>query len=483
VLHISNGELVAQAAYVDAPSTSPIADRLLGRGTVADDAYVPSKQTLRLKLYAGLLMMDGASLCAAFALGNLVRFGDPLAPGGLNLLAVLLPVWLVAAFNMNAYGIEVLRKPRVGTFRSVVALMAAVGLVLLTAFFLKASAEYSRLVLAMGAAGGVFFIGFSRFLFGKHALRRLGGNPLSEAIIVDGVYVPEQPGVTLLEASRVGLTPNASDPLMLHRLGTVIQGADRVVIACTPERRAVWALLLKGANIQGEVLSREAEDVGAIGIGQFGDRTTMRVSCGPLDFRSRALKRALDLAITVPIIVFLAPLLVVVAAAIRLESNGPVFFIQKRLGRGNRLFSMLKFRSMRADLCDADGNQSTQRDDQRVTRVGRFIRATSIDELPQLLNVLRGDMSLVGPRPHALGSLAGSKLFWEVDERYWHRHACKPGITGLAQVRGFRGATNLSADLSNRLHADLEYLAGWSIWRDVAILLRTFRVLVHRNAY
>jgi lipopolysaccharide/colanic/teichoic acid biosynthesis glycosyltransferase len=138
---------------------------------------------------------------------------------------------------------------------------------------------------------------------------------------------------------------------------------------------------------------------------------------------------------------------------------------------------------MRADLCDANGNQSTQRDDDRITRVGRIIRATSMDELPQLLNVLRGDMSLVGPRPHALGSLAGSKLFWEVDQRYWHRHACKPGITGLAQVRGFRGATHESKDLSNRLHADLEYLAGWSIWRDVAILFRTFRVLVHKNAY
>jgi exopolysaccharide biosynthesis polyprenyl glycosylphosphotransferase len=438
---------------------------------------------LRLKLYAGLVFADCASLSAAFMLANLIRFGDALATGGMVLLAVLLPVWIVSAFNMNAYGAEVLAKPRVGIFRSVVAFMAAVGLVLLTAFALKATAEYSRLVFAMGAAGGVLLVGSSRFLFGRHALRLLGGDPFSEAIIVDGVYVPAQPGATLLEASRVGLSPNASDPLMLHRLGTVLKGADRVIVACAPERRALWALLLKGANIQGEVLSAECEEVGAIGIGKFGDRTTMTVSCGPLDLRSRALKRALDLAITVPILVFLAPLMLLVAAAIRLESNGPVFFIQKRLGRGNRLFSMLKFRSMRADLCDADGNQSTQRDDQRVTRVGKFIRSTSIDELPQLINVLRGDMSLVGPRPHALGSLAGTKLFWEVDERYWHRHACKPGITGLAQVRGFRGATNLSSDLSNRLHADLEYLAGWSIWRDVAILFRTFRVLMHQNAY
>ena len=118
-----------------------------------------------------------------------------------------------------------------------------------------------------------------------------------------------------------------------------------------------------------------------------------------------------------------------------------------------------------------------------MTRVGRFIRATSLDELPQLFNVLAGDMSLVGPRPHALGSLAGLELFWDVDQRYWHRHALKPGITGLAQVRGFRGATLQRDDLVNRLQADLEYFEGWSIWRDIGIMLATFRVVVHRNAY
>ena len=118
-----------------------------------------------------------------------------------------------------------------------------------------------------------------------------------------------------------------------------------------------------------------------------------------------------------------------------------------------------------------------------ATRVGRWIRATSIDELPQLANVVVGDMSLVGPRPHALGSQAGAKLFWEVDDRYWQRHSLKPGLTGLAQVRGFRGATGEENDLTSRLQSDLEYLEGWTIWRDLAILFATLRVLVHRNAY
>lgn len=147
------------------------------------------------------------------------------------------------------------------------------------------------------------------------------------------------------------------------------------------------------------------------------------------------------------------------------------------------MFRMFKFRSMRVDLSDNTGTRSTSRNDDRVTRVGKFIRSTSIDELPQLLNVLKGDMSIVGPRPHALGSRAADKLFWEVDQRYWHRHAAKPGLTGLAQVRGYRGATLYEDDLRNRLQADLEYLEHWSIWRDIKIILLTFRVLLHRNAF
>jgi lipopolysaccharide/colanic/teichoic acid biosynthesis glycosyltransferase len=144
---------------------------------------------------------------------------------------------------------------------------------------------------------------------------------------------------------------------------------------------------------------------------------------------------------------------------------------------------MYKFRSMKVQKSDPDGNRSTSRQDARVTRVGRFIRRTSIDELPQLANVLRGEMSIVGPRPHAIGSFAGDKLFWRVDTEYWHRHALKPGVTGLAQIRGYRGATEHEADLQNRLDADLEYIRKWSPWRDALIVLQTLGVLMHRKAF
>jgi polysaccharide biosynthesis protein PslA len=256
-----------------------------------------------------------------------------------------------------------------------------------------------------------------------------------------------------------------------------------VVVSCPPPRRVAWAMILKGANIDGAVLDDDVVELGAQGARIAGGHGWLQVSSGPLGMRARGMKRALDLGLAGGALVVLSPLLLIVAVAIVLEDGWPILFVQRRLGRGNRFFNMYKFRSMRVDHADHDGRRSTGREDERVTRVGRFIRRTSIDELPQLANVLLNDMSLVGPRPHAIGSQAGDKLFWEVDQRYWQRHSLKPGLSGLAQVRGLRGATERESDLAHRLHADLEYLEGWTIWRDVRIILLTLRVLVHRRAY
>jgi lipopolysaccharide/colanic/teichoic acid biosynthesis glycosyltransferase len=176
-------------------------------------------------------------------------------------------------------------------------------------------------------------------------------------------------------------------------------------------------------------------------------------------------------------------LFLVIAVAIKLDSRGPVFFRQERIGLGNRSFRIWKFRSMRIEMQDPLAIQHTQRDDARVTRVGNFLRRTSLDELPQLFNVLIGEMSLVGPRPHAAMSKAGGALFWEVEQNYWERHVVKPGITGLAQVNGFRGSTFRADDLRNRLDADLIYVMRWSLWQDLVIIFRTFLILGHKNAF
>jgi lipopolysaccharide/colanic/teichoic acid biosynthesis glycosyltransferase len=132
---------------------------------------------------------------------------------------------------------------------------------------------------------------------------------------------------------------------------------------------------------------------------------------------------------------------------------------------------------MYTEVADPHGYRSTGRDDDRITRIGGFLRRTSLDEFPQLWNVIRGDMSLVGPRPNALGSTAEGALFWEAVPDYWTRHAMRPGMTGLAQVRGLRGATHTRSDIEKRVAADLEYINSWSIWLDLKILLQTIRVV------
>jgi lipopolysaccharide/colanic/teichoic acid biosynthesis glycosyltransferase len=326
-------------------------------------------------------------------------------------------------------------------------------------------------------------VGLERTLFTTWALRRFGPRLQTEIMIVDDFVVETPPWVHLVDAAALNLSCDLADPLMLDRIGRLVASVDRVVIACSPGRRRNWAMVMKGANTHAEILSPELAQIGPLGTGQFGDHPTVIVSAGSLDLRQRCIKRGLDLALSGGALLLLFPLLIAVAVAIKLDSPGPVFFVQDRVGRGNRLFGIYKFRSMRSDASDRSGNRSASRNDDRITRVGRFIRTTSIDELPQLFNVLKGEMSFVGPRPHALGSLAGDLLFWEVDERYWHRHVCKPGMTGLAQIRGYRGATHQASDLADRLQADLEYVAGWTALRDISILFATLRVVVHRNAY
>ena len=315
------------------------------------------------------------------------------------------------------------------------------------------------------------------------AIAAVKGAPVSTVLVIDGAPFAAPPGVRVIDAGAAGLVPDPLDPAALDRLSVAIAGNERVVISCPPDRRADWAATLRGTGALCEIVTPELGAIGVIRSASLAGCPALVVSVAPLATVNRVLKRGFDLAVAGGAVLLLSPLLLVVALAVRLDSPGPVLFRQRRMGRGNAVFDVLKFRSMRAAACDAAGARSTARDDDRITRVGRLIRATSIDELPQLFNVLRGEVSIVGPRPHALGSLAGARLFWEIDPHYATRHAIKPGITGMAQVRGFRGATHTEADLENRLRCDLAYMHRWSIWRDLWIVASTLRVLVHRNAF
>ncbi len=204
----------------------------------------------------------------------------------------------------------------------------------------------------------------------------------------------------------------------------------------------------------------------------------------PLEAWGGIAKWLFDKVIATVALILLAPVMAAVAVIIRLDSRGPVFFRQKRYGFNNELVEVFKFRSMYTDMCDAAAAKLVTKEDPRVTPVGRFIRKTSIDELPQLFNVLLGDLSLVGPRPHALAAKAGDDLYDDVVKSYFKRHKVKPGITGWAQINGWRGETDTHEKIEKRVEHDLYYIENWSIVLDLYILLKTpFALLKTENSY
>jgi polysaccharide biosynthesis protein PslA len=221
-----------------------------------------------------------------------------------------------------------------------------------------------------------------------------------------------------------------------------------------------------------------------LGAGVIGDRVALRAADRPINGWSLLAKRAQDIVVASATLFFFAPVIALVAAAIKLDSPGPLLFRQKRVGFNGTHFELLKFRSMYAHAADRHASRQTTRDDDRVTRVGRFIRRTSMDELPQLLNVLRGDMSIVGPRPHALLTKANGVELWKIADQYAARHRVKPGLTGLAQVNGYRGELDSSEKVRKRVEYDINYIENWSTWLDIRIMLRTASLLFFdRTAY
>ena len=185
------------------------------------------------------------------------------------------------------------------------------------------------------------------------------------------------------------------------------------------------------------------------------------------------LKRAFDIFGAASALIILFPVLLTIALLIVIDDGGPVFFRQIRWGRKGSKITVYKFRSMRADLCDPTGVEQTVKGDRRVTRIGAFLRKTNIDELPQLLNVIRGDMSLVGPRCHAINMRAAGMLYEELVPEYHYRHLMRPGITGLAQTRGWRGPTERPTEARARIASDIYYIRNFSLWLDMKILLGT----------
>ena len=450
-----------------------------------ESRVVPSLERRRLRAYVMLLLADGVLFNLSFALAALLWEGRWWEPRSMLAAQAMLPAFFTIALYNGSYGVTALNNWLYAGRKALIALLISAALINFLGFYTKSNQDFSRAAVTLGLVFTAILLVAFRRLVAMLIAHHWGGRVSNRLVIDDGGPNFPIPDAEMISAAEYSLDPGSHDPFMLDRLGKLLRNQDQVVVSCPSDRRQDWAFLLKSAGVYGEIVSEPAHTLGVVGVHRYDEleRTTLVVSTGPLGLRSRILKRAFDVVAAIGGLILLLPLLLTVAILIKLEDGGPVLFIQRRLGRGNQFFNMLKFRSMREEKLDQNGDRSAARDDDRITRIGAFIRRNSIDELPQLINVLRGEMSIVGPRPHALGSRANNKFFWEVDRKYWQRHCLKPGLTGLAQVRGHRGATEKEQDLTDRLQSDLEYIARWSLRRDIGIVLRTVLVLKHVNAY
>jgi Undecaprenyl-phosphate glucose phosphotransferase len=290
---------------------------------------------------------------------------------------------------------------------------------------------------------------------------------------------------TRLAKSSYGSTTVSGLPALYERLcrGCV----DEVVIAIPPsasQRILELSRRFDPFAVSLRVLAPDGyENFRVLDSGLYGDIGTFRVMDKPLDEVAALVKRIEDVVIGSICLLITLPLMLLIALAIKLDSRGPVLFRQKRLGANNLPFDLLKFRSMYVEQTDPLGRQLTRAGDPRITRVGRFLRMTSLDELPQLINVVKGQMSLVGPRPHALAASAAGVAYARAIRDYPIRHRVKPGITGWAQVNGWRGETTTIEQIRRRVEHDLYYIENWSLSLDLLILGRTiFAVMSRVNA-
>jgi polysaccharide biosynthesis protein PslA len=260
-------------------------------------------------------------------------------------------------------------------------------------------------------------------------------------------------------------------PIVDRVIVTVSSAAQSRVKHLIEKLRAMPNKLVLAIDMQGY-------DADGTTIGRIGQQPVAYVSGAPEDARRAFWKRLQDICIGTLALILLSPIMILVAIAIKLDSKGPVFFRQTRHGFNNQPFLCWKFRSMRTDRTDYKAAQQVQKDDPRVTRVGRFIRKTSLDELPQLFNVLMGSMSLVGPRPHAIGMRTGNVESEKLVADYAHRHRIKPGMTGWAAINGSRGPVDTSEDVEKRVALDVAYIKGANFWFDIYIMAMTIPSLL-----
>jgi Undecaprenyl-phosphate glucose phosphotransferase len=375
------------------------------------------------------------------------------------------------------------------------AVALAFSLFLTIIFLTQLGDFYSRGTLVFQFAGACIVVGGTRALFyswlhsaiesGRIEARRvalIGSNNhcsmFSDRLKSSGIRTV---GRYRLPKYRNIRLRNVANPIIREMIGELrsLRLDDIIILANDEITPAILNLTLALAELPAgiHIVPIDALDVIASAqITQFGNLRTLQLYRPPLSTFDLIVKRAFDLAFATVALIVLSPLFLVVSIAIKLDSAGPVIFRQARHGFNNDEIGVLKFRSMTVMEDDGQFKQAIE-NDPRVTRVGRIIRRTNIDELPQLFNVLRGDMSIVGPRPHAT---AHNSLFTNLIAPFLRRHNVKPGITGWAQVNGYRGATDTCEKMRQRIEYDLQYIDNWSFLFDIKIIVMT---LFSKRAY
>jgi len=422
--------------------------------------------------------------------------------GGASLLAVIL-------FELSdLYQISALLKPLSSLPRLLLLWAGTFAVLAVAGFFLKISSNFSRLLFGAWFALG-FALVFGLRLVMARLIRRWARNGAMErrAVIVGGGQAAETLIRTLEQQPyndiRIcGIFDDRDDrrspPIVAGypKLGNIseliefarIARIDMLIVSLpiSAEKRVLsllkklWVLpvdiRLSAHSSQLHFRPRSYSYIGSVPMLDIFDR--------PINDWDSVAKRAFDIIFSLLGIVVFSPVMLATAIAIKLDSRGPVLFKQKRHGFNNEVIEVYKFRSMYADQSDPTAKKAVTKNDPRVTRVGRFIRKTSIDELPQFFNSLFGSLSLVGPRPHAVAAQSHNLLFNEVVDGYFARHRVKPGVTGWAQINGWRGEMDTDEKIRRRTEYDLDYIENWSLWFDLRILFLTpIRLLNTENAY
>jgi polysaccharide biosynthesis protein PslA len=443
---------------------------LLAKGVLTPRHWLLSDGALFLATLVGSVVaavfLSGAG---TYRLSSLAPFGNSLRILGLPLLAGGGSM-IVCLFLMSDVGIVFRESPFLWLLFSAVLLTASRGYLSRLLGGWTKSGKLARRVAVIGAGE-----------FSREFIERLRAEP--DAYTVVGLYddrrsrIPGvQEGVRVRGTVRDLLARSREEQIDLIVIALPLRAVERISKILEEIGSAVADICLTTDFAGFRYKSSQISSIGTNPVVLIDER--------PLKDWRAGKKFAFDMVVGFFVLLAVSPFLALIALAIRLDSPGPVLFRQPRLGFNNRLFTCYKFRTMHHGMTDLLGDRQVTRGDARVTRLGKWLRALSLDELPQIFNVMKGNMSLVGPRPHPPNTKAADKLFTDVVANYAFRHRVKPGITGWAQVNGWRGETKTVEQIENRVACDLAYIENWSIWLDLRIMMLTVtREILSRHAF